>query len=547
MLENKISLNNQNNQKLRIYINTSKAYYYPGEKIEASILLDVFDKVKCDKMMVISKGKTIIRATQNSSSFDEDDYDNNTIKPEQIPKNKKKKKSIVTVIDDTSSEDIFHEAMAEKRQIDESKEIFKYKKIIKISSNGYLNKGRYTFPFELESPENIPGSFLYIDKKVYAEIYYSLKVKLNKIMLKEVVPIVIRQRESIFNYERTTQFEKSILGCCCDNNKAIIKASTESKYYLSNDEVRLNINIDNKNNDIFGSPLNVELYQRIILFPKDKFKKIKITNIVGEHQGKKTIRSHKNYHKNISFHIKKLECSYDKLNESKAIKHYKHKDVISFLNSSINSDLIICEYEAYAGVQFPNWNDQELGVFISVLIYPPIEGILSKTVQNLEKEFNNSIINKKIFLSKKNNNKEDLKEDKYDEAEFKNKSFFKYDDGSAEKFKKKYMLMEKEKEYEKKKKINNEKNEDEINDIDNIDENSQNNKNKINDYNYTDKNKINMNNNKEKYNFEQNKNYSNNKISDIDTINTLQIKKNFNGDFLKDPLDNEFLDKESFQ
>ena len=506
MLENKISLNNQNNQKLRIYINTSKAYYYPGEKIEASILLDVFDKVKCDKMMVISKGKTIIRATQSSSSFDEDDYDNNTIKPEQIPKNKKKKKSIVTVIDDTSSEDIFHEAMAEKRQIDESKEIFKY-----------------------------------------AEIYYSLKVKLNKIMLKEVVPIVIRQRESIFNYERTTQFEKSILGCCCDNNKAIIKASTESKYYLSNDEVRLNINIDNKNNDIFGSPLNVELYQRIILFPKDKFKKIKITNIVGEHQGKKTIRSHKNYHKNISFHIKKLECSYDKLNESKAIKHYKHKDVISFLNSSINSDLIICEYEAYAGVQFPNWNDQELGVFISVLIYPPIEGILSKTVQNLEKEFNNSIINKKIFLSKKNNNKEDLKEDKYDEAEFKNKSFYKYDDGSAEKFKKKYMLMEKEKEYEKKKKINKEKNEDEINDIDNIDENSQNNKNKINDYNYTNKNKINMDNDKEKYNFEQNKNYSNNKISDIDTINTLQIKKNFNGDFLKDPLDNEFLDKESFQ
>ena len=147
-------------------------------------------------------------------------------------------------------------------------------------------------------------------------------------------------------------------------------------------------------------------------------------------------------------------------------------------------DLIICEYEAYAGVQFPNWNDQELGVFISVLIYPPIEGILSKTVQNLEKEFNNSIINKKIFLSKKNNNKEDLKEDKYDEAEFKNKSFYKYDDGSAEKFKKKYMLMEKEKEYEKKKKINNEKNEDEINDIDNIDENSQNNKNKINDYYY---------------------------------------------------------------
>ena len=36
-------------------------------------------------------------------------------------------------------------------------------------------------------------------------------------------------------------------------------------------------------------------------------------------------------------------------------------------------------------------------------------------------------------------------------------------------------------------------------------------------------------------------------ISDIDSTNSLQIKKNFNGDFLKDNLDNEFLDKESFQ
>lgn len=548
----KESKDNIKDKIIRIYINSSKEYYYPGEKFEASILLDVFGRTKCDKLQVISKGKIIIKGikTEISEVDDDEGINKKEIKPEkQEPgdKKKKKKKMKEVNLEDSSSDEDYIGLGEETKKIEETKEIFKYTKIIKISSDGNLNQGRYTFPFELELPNNIPGTFLYIDKKNYVEITYSLKVKLNKIMIKEVVPIVIRQRESIFNYKRNNEFEKSILGCCCDNNKAVIKASTPNKYYLSNDEVQLNIIIDNKKNDIFGSPIYVELYQRIILFPKDNFKKIKITNIVGQYSGKKTVRPHKNYHKDISFHIKKLECPIEKLYETKAIKHYKHKDVISFLNSSINSDLVICEYEAFAGVQYPNWNDEELGVFISVLIYPPKEGILSKTIQQISKNFNNSIINKKIFLSKKNNNKEDLKEDKYDEAEFKNKSFYKYDDGGAEKFKKKYMLMEKEKEYEKKKKINNEKNEDEINDIDNIDENSQNNKNKINDYNYTNKNKINMNNNKEKYNFEQNKNYSNNKISDIDTINTLQIKKNFNGDFLKDPLDNEFLDKESFQ
>ena len=49
-------------------------------------------------------------------------------------------------------------------------------------------------------------------------------------MIKEIVPIVIRQRESTFNYQRNNEFQKSILGCCCDNNKAIIKANTPNKY-----------------------------------------------------------------------------------------------------------------------------------------------------------------------------------------------------------------------------------------------------------------------------------------------------------------------------
>ena len=65
----------------------------------------------------------------------------------------------------------------------------------------------------------------------------------------------------------------------------------------------------------------------------------------------------KSYHKDISFRINKLNCTYEELYKTKAMKHYKHRDVITFLNSSVNNDLLIYEYEAYSAVQYSNWND----------------------------------------------------------------------------------------------------------------------------------------------------------------------------------------------
>ena len=68
-------------------------------------------------------------------------------------------------------------------------------------------------------------------------------------------------------------------------------------------------------------------------------------------------------------------------------------------------------------------------------------------------------------------------------------------------------------------------------------------------YNISKNDKLNTINkiNKKDENIIDNKIKKMNQINDIDTINSLQIKKNFKGDFLKDGLDNEFLDKESFQ
>ena len=71
---------------IKIYINPSKPYYYPGEHYAASILLDVIDTTKCDKMQIIANGKVIFKAIQKTSmdtyfeSISNESDDDNQIK-----------------------------------------------------------------------------------------------------------------------------------------------------------------------------------------------------------------------------------------------------------------------------------------------------------------------------------------------------------------------------------------------------------------------------------------------------------------------------------
>ena len=88
------------------------------------------------------------------------------------------------------------------------------------------------------------------------------------------------------------------------------------------------------------------------------------------------------------------------LKNTKSIKYFRHKDIIPFLNQSVKSDFVTCEYEAYAEVKFQTWSIEELGCFLQILIYPPERGIVSKTIKQKLKDFSNSIKSKKILLNK---------------------------------------------------------------------------------------------------------------------------------------------------
>lgn len=522
-----------NNEQVKIYIDSSKPYYYPGEEFLASILLDVLENVKCNKMIIIAKGKQIVKATQKK--FKEETEENMEEDSEDE--------------DDIKNND-------EVTEINESKNIFKYKKVIKISKNDYLKKGKYTFPFEVQLPENIPGSFLFLESKAYAEIIYSIQVKLNNINLKERIPIVIRQKVDTFNYPGESEYTKKLAGCCCETGETKIKLNTLEKFTINGNDIKLNVNINNKKSGASGSPINIEIYQKLVL--KNKNKKIKITKIAGKYKGKKIINPRENYDKNISISLDRSNYTPDHLSETKSIKYFRHQNVLPLLNQSVKSNFINNEYEIYAETQFSNISADELGVFLMTLIYPPEKGILSKTISKIAKEFSDSIINnKKIFLNNESNeydpdfekeSQKYTKSERYKETESDQES--KYSEKFEKKIKKK---VNKDEDYD------NQNDENNINNNNKIDKkinNSQSNDNNINEnLNIFESQRnnpgINDKNNKKSYiNTDEisfgtsTKDRANLFISDTTSNN---IKKNFNQTFLNDALDDDFLDIDSMK
>ena len=513
----------ETNEILKIYFDIQKPFYYPGEQILGSIFIEFFDSIKCNEITIISKGKQYIKINRKNisreieeyeESFNEEEDDDDDETP-KIPKVK---------TDDKNFEDI-----------DEIKTVFKYQKKLKISNN-YISKGKYTFPFEIELPNNIPSSFLYINKDIYFEIIYTIKIKFDEINnnYMEAIPIIIRQKEKLFNYPKSNEYKKILGECCWERGETNIKITPQEKYSLINNKIKLNILVNNEKSGMPGTPLNLEVYQKLVFFPKDKTKKIHKTKLVGKAKGINAINPRKNFNEDVDIKIKENKIINFYKERTKAFKYFKNKNIIELLTTSIKSDFVICEYDVYVESQFVGWFKEELGVFNKVLIYPPEKGILIPDMDNIKKEFLNSLVIKKIFLSDDNKEEEIIlgqsnKGNKSDNKNTKNKK------GKEKKDKKdkKNKNINDNKKLEKIEEYNNydydyDKENVDLNNINNINNDDINENFNINEYSKKNKNK------KEKKEFYAHEDENNN----LD-----KFKKKLGKDFFDEhALDDDFLD-----
>ena len=367
--------------QIKVFFDIQKPFYYPGEQILGSILIEFLDSINCSQISIISKGKQYIKLNKKNisceieddlyfdDSFEEGDTDNTKNKAEKNIEN-----------------------------IEETKTLYKYKKNLKINNTNIL-KGKYTFPLEIDLPNNIPPSFLYIDNNIYFEIIYTLIIKFEGLNYKEVFPFILRQKEKSFNYPKFTEHKKILGECCWERGETTIKINPVEKYNLLGNNIKFNVLINNENSGMPGTPLNIELYQKLIFFPKDKSNKIRLTKLVGKSKGNISINKRKNFTEDISLKIKEKKIIPFYKEKTKAYKYFKNETIIGLLTPSVKSDLVICEYEIYIESQFVGWFKEELGVFNKILLYPPEKGILTQNIDNISKEFLNSLVIKKIFLN----------------------------------------------------------------------------------------------------------------------------------------------------
>ena len=530
---------NNNNSKVKIYFDSSKSYFNPGETFSASIKLDVLEEVNSNKILIIAKGKQIIKAIQNrllhADDYSDDDYDYEEEESES---------DFDSTFKDNSDE-IYSTISKEKIKntngiidINESKEIFKYKRVVEISDNDYLSKGLYSFPIVFELPDDLPGSFLFLESNAYVEVIYTIKVKLNNINVKQSFPFIIRQEEKIFNYPKSSDYEKNINGCCCEIISTKIIVNLNEKYILDENEIKINVILDNSKCKLEGSPIIIEIYQELVLYPFDKNKKIKVTKIVGKFIAENPIEPKKDYNLDITIPLDIGQYTQENLSQTKAYKYFRNKSIIPFLGQSLKSEAILSKYEIYVESKFANVSIDDLGVFASAIIYPPEKGIFPKYEQNKNVT---EIINKTIYLNKRNINMDedsDFETVKNNVGEHKNEDKDKDEDKNKVNKAKTMVKSSNEESSSKSNKkesdSSKEKNISESENSDNLKDDEK--KNNIND-NDND-------NAKHRLSFESlNDDNNNYNITDYGTPNN--IKKNFNHSFLDDALDNVILNTDS--
>ena len=392
-------------EKVFIYIESSKPFYYSGEQISASVYLDVLSNIQTSKIIIIAKGKEIIKASQKTyikTNYDDEDNDDYSDDQDTISQNRDKKRKYSRSSRYYEDEDESKNSTTVTREINEENSIFKFKKIILISNDNILSKGKYIFPFEITLPNNLPGSFLFMSKNSYVEIIYTIKIKLSGIKnYQKSIPIIIRQKEKNFNYYREAEFNKQIGECCCDFGQVAMKLHLQDKYVICGSKVRTEVIVNNKRCGMTGAPVTMELFQKIILHPNDKKSKIKITKLAGRYKGNINISPRSIFNDDISLVMDENQNINDNIDKTKANKYFKNKKILTSLNQSMKCNYLSCEYEMYVEVQFSGWSSGELGCFINVLVYPPEKGIFLKETAEAVREFSNSLVCKKAYINDK--------------------------------------------------------------------------------------------------------------------------------------------------
>ena len=377
-------------EKNFIFIKLEKPFYYSGELIKGNIYINIEEEIRAGIEIKI-KGKQILKANpdyiitysteenekEETTNFKINDINNNNNSNDKDSNDEKSNNS-----NDIQSENKYEQekekSKKEKEEIEKSnyqyydnKEIFYIKKQI---SNENLNIGQYIFPFIFKLNQEIPGTCILLEKNIFAEVYYSIRIKmvtLNGKIIKNKIPLIIRQNENDFNYKQentiTKQFNSS---CCCKNSKVIINCKIPKKYFVIGDKIDIKYYMDNKKGNMEGESTIIILYKTIILHPYQK-DMIEIPIKILQKQNYSKIKIKEEFSTNFNLDYEGKIINKELLNMSKNYKLINNINLMKYLCCSCINNIFSVQYEFYIKTNLVSWTLDEIGIFISSIFYPP--------------------------------------------------------------------------------------------------------------------------------------------------------------------------------
>jgi hypothetical protein len=114
-----------------------------------------------------------------------------------------------------------------------------------------IPKGQYTFPFQFNVPQGLPGSFFFRRGNAVAEIKYSvegfLKPEKDSVpKLKHKVPVTVRENPNTQIQTKEVSISKNLTTwCCCDQGTCTMRTAFEKNAYAPSEEARVITEVDN--------------------------------------------------------------------------------------------------------------------------------------------------------------------------------------------------------------------------------------------------------------------------------------------------------------
>jgi hypothetical protein len=189
------------NQEPILFINTDSNSFEPGVEITGVVLLRIFEDTNSDALWINIRGKETCALNELEAT---------------------KETSVNTILNSTAS-------------------------LIKWS-NCVAAKGDYSFPFRLQLPDNLPGSFA-IRSDIRAKIHYRIKVKMmaGTKPCKATQPIAIRQSIDQQRFTTSHQSTEQVRMLCCINRGQIgIRMKLDKLSYSSTETAKLTVRLDSE-------------------------------------------------------------------------------------------------------------------------------------------------------------------------------------------------------------------------------------------------------------------------------------------------------------